>query len=570
MDMDVHSAEKWISLYACSIRCALQPCNGGFAFLLWQSTYCDGKKMVHATLLYLNIRLKIQVFFDPSGAVGDDMLEFMSQNHLWETMYDDPTVVVIDHHKPGLSNLQAFFESCMAWCSSPNHPCAQKPVYAAGGGCCTTVVILVACICLRFGTFDIQFVVDLLRDEFIQQTQRNVAKLHELFVDLRQWQENFIDADHDTMLHLLGILRPIEKVSNDDRCNAFVYKKDEKSWPRYTLCQNKFIRDDARQLVYTWCAEHKSKHPLEFDRPFRERKRYPMHMLPPMLSDEIVPKINVCVFVEDRGVHTKQWKCALATAISQASRFQYEERSTSSFAAVRFYGFGEETEDKVKQMWNDMVGLLNLLQGIDILCIQRLNNDHIDEFTNELPVDTAFLNATIQYVNKWTWHTVMVYNRNLLLYVSFDFRREQRITVQMNKLLHAVNEHLQNAPPVLFRFVFSTRPQMDWFEKFMFDAEVISNTRGLHHCLMHFVIQPNLLVWKTRVAPLLYCIKHSWKPDNQSWMERVPVQIVEGYVTQGYHGYITMPDSTPEKMKVIQLTEGSPYTILCDSRILPN
>ena len=40
----------------------------------------------------------------------------------------------------------------------------QLPAYAAGGGCCTTVSLLVVCVCLRFGTRDIQRIVNCVYD----------------------------------------------------------------------------------------------------------------------------------------------------------------------------------------------------------------------------------------------------------------------------------------------------------------------------------------------------------------------------------------------------------------------
>jgi hypothetical protein len=113
-DMTLHSVSDWLALYACAIRCAIQKCDHGFVFLVWEWSECPGNNVAHATLLYLDISMKLQVFFDPSGAVPRDMMEFMAHNHIWEGRHDKPSIEVVDYDRPDQRDVQWFFGPCTA------------------------------------------------------------------------------------------------------------------------------------------------------------------------------------------------------------------------------------------------------------------------------------------------------------------------------------------------------------------------------------------------------------------------------------------------------------------------
>jgi uncharacterized phage-like protein YoqJ len=221
-----------------------------------------------------------------------------------------------------------------------------------------------------------------------------------------------------------------------------------------------------------------------------------------------------------------------------------------------------------------MFGLLNLLQDIDILCIQRLN--HESKESQQMEGDNAFLRATLQSVNLWRWATVTIFHGNAQLCISLDFRHESNITPRMNAVMHAVEQQL-NVRPTLLRFVFSTGSQVDWFNGFL-QKWITERKLNLSHCLMQFVIQPNLLrkemKWtsltdaKGRLPGLLFAIKSSFHKQDKGWMQQRPVQIAERYVTNGYHAYITMPDSSKGNMVEREGVLGQ--RILCDNRIFEN
>ena len=454
--------------------------------------------------------------------------------------------------------------------------------------------------------------VDILREKFAQERAADPSKLDTLFVALRSWQESFIDADQPTMLRLLGVVLPTDSVF-DDRCNTLILSRNGnysefcnepiiKYGAEETYAAASLTVDDeslepeetsaAASLIagyLPWCEQH-AKQPFDVSRSVVDRKWEPTYPLPNMFID-IDLTINVCVFVEDRMVDSEQWKCALATATSQASRFQYEHRdqfSSSSFATVRFHGFAENAQHTVQQqqeqqkqqqrLWGDMFGLLNLLQGIDILCIQRLHNEFIEEDPDGKSLgNITFLGATLQSVNMWGWPIVTVFNGDVPMYVSLDFRREMNITPRMRALLTVAETHVQGHA-VVFRFVFSTIHQVEWFNEFVFNImKDLPDVMGIPNCLMHFVIQPNLLTSNTdwtkgkRFSRLLLAIRMSFYKNNRLWkhLDSPPVQIAQGDVIKGFHGYITMPDSTTQSLK-LKTDSWMSQRIQCDRRILQN
>jgi hypothetical protein len=73
----------------------------------------------------MNIAKKKQIFYDPSGACGKDMLQFMSEHHLQEPDAEPARdLIVVDREVPWWKSLQVrYFGSGTGWnrCVPPTH-----------------------------------------------------------------------------------------------------------------------------------------------------------------------------------------------------------------------------------------------------------------------------------------------------------------------------------------------------------------------------------------------------------------------------------------------------------------
>jgi hypothetical protein len=246
-DLRQDTLANWMTLFAPTIRCALNACNySGWVFVEW--ILPEGG---HSTAFYFDGNR--QVFFDPSTVLymaadvdNHDPWDLLTQRHVWIPHSQNPVVQVVDnmsvgrgHKQPWQENVQSFFSSMEAM-----DPCDLE-------GCCTTVTILVVWLCLRYGCKDPQRMVNALRCVMMHMRTKEEGSVQDFLLKLRAWHQEMMRANwpHREFLSWLRIRARPGYVKCDYILPSPVSARGRDGL-QLTFCDNEC--EDG----WTWCREH--------------------------------------------------------------------------------------------------------------------------------------------------------------------------------------------------------------------------------------------------------------------------------------------------------------------------
>jgi hypothetical protein len=86
----------------------------------------------HSTLFWFDVAKRKQVFFDPSGATGDERMKYFAQHHLWERPDTEPTLEVVDQQIT--QRLQGFIEHGVPGTPLPHPHLREQGIVGVGRG----------------------------------------------------------------------------------------------------------------------------------------------------------------------------------------------------------------------------------------------------------------------------------------------------------------------------------------------------------------------------------------------------------------------------------------------------
>jgi hypothetical protein len=326
------------------------------------------------------------------------------------------------------------------------------------------------------------------------------------------------------------------------------------------------------------------------------------HALPTFVSE-----VNVCAYFHHQMLVTDEWRCALQTAMAQASNYQYDQEPDEdpyfryfkplyegsserqhSCGVMRFHGFPAHINCDLTWLWEQLNGLLNVLQGMDCLLVQLLNSDYHPATTTDrnvkrtrcnVEIDSldarVFLETALQFVDVWMWPIVMIFHEHAVSYVSMDFRRPD--PHPMHKPLFQLTRTFSNLQrhPRVFRLLIDSLRTGKHFIDYMSEVEDDHDDdawEGIITSLLHFVLQSNFVTDGTPIYDemlnnlLIKTIVPSLEVHDYDWKIQMPVQLSKGHMHTGYHAYITLPDSKIDSM-VAYNHKTTNRQLLCDRRL---